>query len=78
MNARELEIQIQKILDDEGVSSKGETYLAALTAGDRVPWAHARKKFFSKGVNRSSLSAIEKVSVACRLVYDFSLLVIFN
>jgi carnitine O-palmitoyltransferase 1 len=37
--------------------------LAALTAGNRVPWAQARKKFFSSGINKASLSAIEKVLV---------------
>lgn len=61
LNPKELEMQIQKILDDESVASKGEKYLAALTAGDRIPWAQARKKFFSKGINKTSLAAIEKV-----------------
>ncbi len=36
--------------------------MAALTAADRVPWAQARKKFFSKGFNKSSLHAIEKAA----------------
>lgn len=61
LNAKELEMQIQKILDDESEPSKCEKYLGALTAGDRVPWAQARKKHFSKGVNKVSLSSIEKV-----------------
>lgn len=37
----------------------GEEKLAALTAGERVPWAKARQEFFSKGVNKVSLAAIE-------------------
>ena len=53
--------EIQKIIDDDSDTTKGERYLAALTAGDRIPWAQARKKYFSKGVNRNSLYAIEKV-----------------
>jgi hypothetical protein len=55
--------QLQKIIDDENEAKDGEKYLAALTAGDRVPWAQARKKFFSQGVNKSSLDAIEKVTI---------------
>jgi hypothetical protein len=35
--------------------------LGALTAADRVPWAQTRDKYFSKGVNKSSLTTIEKV-----------------
>ena len=38
---------------------KGEEQLAALTAGDRKPWAKARKQFFSTGVNKASLALIE-------------------
>ncbi len=75
LNARELETQIQKILDDEAVSSNGEKYLAALTAGDRIPWAQARNKYFSKGVNKSSLNAIEKAAFVVVLddgVYPYS------
>lgn len=53
--------QIQKILEDKTEAKDGEKYLAALTAGDRVPWAHTRKQYFSEGINRRSLDAIEKV-----------------
>jgi hypothetical protein len=35
--------------------------LGALTAGDRVPWAKAREKYFKTGKNKYSLNAIEKV-----------------
>lgn len=62
LNAKELEIQVQKILDDKTESTSGERHLGALTAGERVPWAQARTKYFSKGVNKTSLTAIEKAA----------------
>ena len=52
---------LQQILDDDSEPAVGEEHLAALTAGDRVPWAKAREEFFSKGKNKASLHAIEKV-----------------
>ncbi|XP_041452997.1 carnitine O-palmitoyltransferase 1, liver isoform-like isoform X1 [Lytechinus variegatus] len=54
----ELEKQYQQILDDPE-EPHGEQRLAALTAGDRIPWAAARQRFFMSGVNKSSLAAIE-------------------
>lgn len=51
----------EKILADESEPADGETHLAALTAGDRIPWAKARAEYFKKGVNKTSLDAIEKV-----------------
>lgn len=59
----ELQVQFQKILDDvTSVPEKGEKKLAALTASDRASWAKARSQYFSKGVNRTSLDAIEKAA----------------
>lgn len=55
--------QLQKIVDDQSEPAPGEKHLAALTAGDRVPWAKARKEYFSKGKNKASLDAIEKVKL---------------
>jgi len=55
----ELEISIQAIIDDKSAIQDGEEKLAALTAGERTPWAKARQEFFSKGVNKVSLAAIE-------------------
>jgi len=52
---------LQQILDDTSEPAPGECHLAALTAGDRVTWAKARKSFFSSGVNRASLDTVEKV-----------------
>ncbi|CAL1592149.1 unnamed protein product [Knipowitschia caucasica] len=55
----ELEMQFQRILKDKSAPQPGELKLAALTAGNRVPWAQARHQFFSSGVNKQSLDAIE-------------------
>ena len=55
---------MQQILDDDVRPEEGEERLAALTAGDRIPWAKARQEYFSKGLNKASLDAIEKVRVS--------------
>uniref|UniRef100_A0A8C2Q343 Carnitine O-palmitoyltransferase 1, muscle isoform n=1 Tax=Cyprinus carpio TaxID=7962 RepID=A0A8C2Q343_CYPCA len=55
----ELELQFQRILDDKSEPQPGEIKLPSLTAGNRVPWARARLKYFNEGVNRASLEAIE-------------------
>ncbi|XP_042363360.1 LOW QUALITY PROTEIN: carnitine O-palmitoyltransferase 1, liver isoform-like [Plectropomus leopardus] len=60
LSPREIEFQIQRILDDPSPPSKGEEKLGALTAGDRIPWAKARTKYFCSGVNKRSLDCIEK------------------
>ena len=52
---------MQQVLDSEETPADGEEHLAALTAGDRIPWARARQTYFAKGVNKASLDAIEKV-----------------
>uniref|UniRef100_A0A669DX99 carnitine O-palmitoyltransferase n=1 Tax=Oreochromis niloticus TaxID=8128 RepID=A0A669DX99_ORENI len=62
LSPREIEFQIQRILDDPSPPSKGEAKLGALTAGDRIPWAKARTKYFSSGVNKRSLDCIEKAA----------------
>ncbi|XP_012716041.2 carnitine O-palmitoyltransferase 1, muscle isoform isoform X1 [Fundulus heteroclitus] len=58
----ELENQFQRILNDTSEPQPGEQRLAALTAGDRVPWARARIKYFSHGLNKVSLDAIESAA----------------
>ncbi|ELU00493.1 hypothetical protein CAPTEDRAFT_167071 [Capitella teleta] len=60
LQACELEVMLQEILDSEEEPAEGEEHLAALTAGYRTPWAEARKDFFGKGFNKTSLDAIEK------------------
>uniref|UniRef100_A0AAQ6A8I4 carnitine O-palmitoyltransferase n=1 Tax=Amphiprion ocellaris TaxID=80972 RepID=A0AAQ6A8I4_AMPOC len=62
LSPRELEYQIQRILDDTSPPLPGEERLGALTAGDRIPWAQMRKQYFSSGVNRRSLDAIERAA----------------
>ncbi|XP_018592425.1 carnitine O-palmitoyltransferase 1, liver isoform-like isoform X1 [Scleropages formosus] len=62
LSPREIEYQIQRILDDPSPPSAGEEKLGALTAGDRVPWAQARKQFFNSGINKRSLDCIEKAA----------------
>ncbi|XP_011495602.1 PREDICTED: carnitine O-palmitoyltransferase 1, liver isoform [Ceratosolen solmsi marchali] len=56
----EIELQIQSILKDTSKPCQGEEKLAALTAGERSHWAKVRKAYFSNGVNRTSLDAIDQ------------------
>ncbi|XP_063047083.1 carnitine O-palmitoyltransferase 1, liver isoform [Engraulis encrasicolus] len=62
LSPREIQFQIQRILDDPSTPLPGEEKLGALTAGDRVPWSHIRKQHFSSGVNKRSLDCIEKAA----------------
>uniref|UniRef100_A0A663E2K7 Carnitine O-palmitoyltransferase 1, muscle isoform n=1 Tax=Aquila chrysaetos chrysaetos TaxID=223781 RepID=A0A663E2K7_AQUCH len=62
LQPRDLELQFQRILDDPSPPQPGEERLAALTAGERVPWAEARARFFSHGKNKVSLDAIERAA----------------
>nr|XP_045604832.1 carnitine O-palmitoyltransferase 1, liver isoform-like isoform X2 [Procambarus clarkii] len=70
LTPKELQIQFERILADESVPEKGEANLGALTAGERKPWAEARTKFFSKGINQISLAAIEKAAFVLVLEED--------
>uniref|UniRef100_A0A4W5Q0A2 carnitine O-palmitoyltransferase n=1 Tax=Hucho hucho TaxID=62062 RepID=A0A4W5Q0A2_9TELE len=62
LSPREMEYQIQRILDDPSPPGPGEDRLGALTAGDRVPWCTVRKQYFSSGVNKRSLDCIERAA----------------
>ncbi|KAM6095338.1 carnitine O-palmitoyltransferase 1, muscle isoform [Chlamydotis macqueenii] len=62
LRPRDLELQFQRILDDPSPPQPGEERLAALTAGERVPWAEARARFFGGGKNKASLDAIERAA----------------
>ncbi|CAK9298380.1 unnamed protein product [Gordionus sp. m RMFG-2023] len=62
MEPCEIEIQIQSVLDDQTPPAPGEKDIPALTAGERKPWAIARKQFFHTGVNRASLECIERAA----------------
>uniref|UniRef100_A0A8C7J803 carnitine O-palmitoyltransferase n=1 Tax=Oncorhynchus kisutch TaxID=8019 RepID=A0A8C7J803_ONCKI len=55
LSPREIEYQIQRILDDPSPPGPGEDRLGALTAGDR-------KQYFSSGVNKRSLDCIERAA----------------
>ncbi|XP_068459142.1 carnitine O-palmitoyltransferase 1, liver isoform isoform X2 [Clinocottus analis] len=59
---REIEQQMARILADTSEPVPGEERLAALTAGDRTPWAKARESYFVRGKNKQSLDAIEKAA----------------
>uniref|UniRef100_A0A5F9CQA7 carnitine O-palmitoyltransferase n=1 Tax=Oryctolagus cuniculus TaxID=9986 RepID=A0A5F9CQA7_RABIT len=62
LRPREMEQQMQRILDDPSEPQAGEEKLAALTAADRVPWARCRKAYFGRGKNKQSLDAIERAA----------------
>ncbi|XP_032138442.1 carnitine O-palmitoyltransferase 1, liver isoform isoform X2 [Sapajus apella] len=62
LKPREIEQQMQRILDDTSEPQPGEARLAALTAGDRVPWARCRQAYFGRGKNKQSLDAVEKAA----------------
>eukprot|EP00064_Thunnus_orientalis_P007399 superscaffoldBa00000819_g7419 len=59
---REIEQQMERILADTSEPMPGEEKLAALTAGDRTPWAKGRETFFSRGKNKQALDTIEKAA----------------
>lgn len=62
----ELQLAFQEILDSALEPALGEKHLAALTAGERTHWALTRRKFFSTGINKASLQAIERAAfVVC-------------
>ncbi|XP_069037892.1 carnitine O-palmitoyltransferase 1, liver isoform isoform X1 [Lepisosteus oculatus] len=62
LKPREIEQQMERILADKSEPQPGEEKLAALTAGDRVPWASARQAYFSKGKNKQALDTVEKAA----------------
>ncbi|KAM8891227.1 carnitine O-palmitoyltransferase 1, liver isoform 2-T2 [Spinachia spinachia] len=64
---REIEQQMARILADTTEPLPGEEKLAALTAGERTPWAKARETYFSRGKNKQSLDAIEKAAFCVTL-----------
>lgn len=75
MNAAELQNQLQEILDLKPTASSTEQNLASLTAWNRTKWAEVREKFFSDGINKESLDAIESAAFVLSLddepyIYD--------
>ena len=59
LNACEIQYQLDLILKTNEKASHGEEYLASLTSLERTKWAEIREKFFSDGVNKSSLQEVE-------------------
>lgn len=66
----ELQVVFEKIVGLDPNPLPGEEHLAALTASERVTWANARTRFFSKGINKSSLDIIEKATFFVALDED--------
>ncbi|KAI4470725.1 carnitine o-acyltransferase [Holotrichia oblita] len=62
LNPREIQEQIQQILDDASNPQPGEEKLAAFTSNNRTEWAKIRRCFFSRGTNKTSLDIIEKAA----------------
>jgi carnitine O-palmitoyltransferase 1 len=58
----ELQEAFQQIINGDLSPAPGEEKLAIFTAGERTHWANARKKYFSSGVNKTSLRIIERAA----------------
>lgn len=63
----ELQYQYEQILKLQATPLHGEEFLAALTAMERTKWANAREKYFSRGVNKTSLYLIESAAFVVSL-----------
>uniref|UniRef100_A0A673XYF1 carnitine O-palmitoyltransferase n=1 Tax=Salmo trutta TaxID=8032 RepID=A0A673XYF1_SALTR len=62
LSPRAVEQQMERILADPSEPQPGEERLAALTAGDRVPWAEAREAYLRQGRNQQALDTVEKAA----------------
>ncbi|XP_064820876.1 carnitine O-palmitoyltransferase 1, liver isoform-like isoform X2 [Oncorhynchus masou masou] len=62
LSPRAVEQQMERILADPSEPQPGEECLAALTAGDRVPWAEARELYLRQGRNQQALDTVEKAA----------------
>ncbi|XP_069365089.1 carnitine O-palmitoyltransferase 1, liver isoform [Maniola hyperantus] len=62
LSPAEIQSQLQQILGDESAAAPAEARIAALTAGERSHWAHARQTLFQRGHNRTSLHCIERAA----------------
>lgn len=76
LNACELQHQLEQIVNKKDeTSSHGEKYLASLTAWNRTKWAQTREKFFTTGVNKTTLHEIDSAAFFLALnenSFDFS------
>lgn len=76
LNAREMQNQLEQILNGKETSSRSEQHLASLTAWDRTKWAQTRDKYFAAGMNKASLEIVESAAFVLVLdeePYNFSL-----
>ncbi|XP_038825172.1 carnitine O-palmitoyltransferase 1, liver isoform-like isoform X2 [Salvelinus namaycush] len=62
LSPRAVEQQMERILADPSEPQPGEECLAALTAGDRLPWAEAREAYLRQGRNQQALDTVEKAA----------------
>jgi carnitine O-palmitoyltransferase 1 len=58
----ELQEAFEQIVNGDLTPAPGEEKLAIFTAGERTHWAVSRKKYFSSGVNKTSLRMIERAA----------------
>ncbi|XP_058036141.1 carnitine O-palmitoyltransferase 1, brain isoform isoform X5 [Ahaetulla prasina] len=58
----EFQAQFEAILCDPTPPLPGEEKLPSMTAGERDAWARARQTYFESGINKESLSIIEKAA----------------
>lgn len=59
LEPQQLQLQIDQILNENANATVGEKNLASLTSWNRTKWAEARRKYFSGGINKTSLDIIE-------------------
>lgn len=67
LKPREIQHQLDFIIDSNPTSSHGEKHLASLTAWNRTKWAETRDEFFANGINKHSLNAIESAAFVLHL-----------
>lgn len=67
LNPRELQVQLNMIVDNSLKTSETEDRLASLTALNRTKWAEIREKYFSEGINKKSLDLIESAAFVVSL-----------
>lgn len=62
LNPREIQYQLEWIVNSKEVASHAESYLASLTSWTRTKWAEIRDEFFSSGINKKSLEIVESAA----------------
>ncbi|PIO67023.1 hypothetical protein TELCIR_11244 [Teladorsagia circumcincta] len=62
LEACELQLQFDAILNQEIDPHPVEEKLAVLTAGERTHWAKTRRAYLRSGINRTSLNDIERAA----------------